>query len=281
MKRGFTLIELSIVLVIIGLIVGGVLAGQSLINAAALRAQITQIERYNTAANTFYEKFGALPGDIPAALVTQFGFTANPVRAGTLGFGDGNGELDGGHGAGAYSWSQSGETLYFWEDLSANSSLIDGTFDQTIGSVNCATVACVSDYIPPAKIGGGNFIYVYSGYADECCVYTGTGPNFFGLSVVNAFNDSNVIGPPAPAPGLTVEQAYAIDGKIDDGLPQSGRVLAQYLGAPRDGAQSWSTNAAMPSSTTCFDTTSGNYSINENSGTGVNCALSFRFQSGD
>ena len=49
MKRGFTLIELSIVLVIIGLIVGGILVGQDLINAAAIRAQIAQVEKYQTA----------------------------------------------------------------------------------------------------------------------------------------------------------------------------------------------------------------------------------------
>jgi prepilin-type N-terminal cleavage/methylation domain-containing protein len=46
---GFTLIEMSIVLVIIGLIVGGVLVGQDLIRAAYIRAQITQIEKFNTA----------------------------------------------------------------------------------------------------------------------------------------------------------------------------------------------------------------------------------------
>lgn len=59
-NNGFMLIELSIALVVIGLIVGGVLVGQDLINAAAVRAQISQIEKYNTAVNTFREKYGYL-----------------------------------------------------------------------------------------------------------------------------------------------------------------------------------------------------------------------------
>lgn len=50
--RGFTLIELSIVLVIIGLIVGGVLVGKDLIIASEVRSQIGQIEKYNTAVHT-------------------------------------------------------------------------------------------------------------------------------------------------------------------------------------------------------------------------------------
>ena len=82
-NSGFTLIELSIVLVIIGLIVGGVLVGQELIRAAGIRATISQVEQYQTAANTFFDKFGALPGDITPAAVTAFGFATSPTRAGT------------------------------------------------------------------------------------------------------------------------------------------------------------------------------------------------------
>ena len=52
-QRGFTLVEMSIVLVIIALLVAGVLVGQDMINAAAVRSQIAQIEKYNSAVNTF------------------------------------------------------------------------------------------------------------------------------------------------------------------------------------------------------------------------------------
>ena len=60
----FTLIELSIVLVIIGLIVGGVLVGQDLIVAAKNRALLSQVEEIDTAINTFRLKYNGLPGDL-------------------------------------------------------------------------------------------------------------------------------------------------------------------------------------------------------------------------
>src|SRR5579884_171721 len=92
LQRGFTLIEISIVLVIIGLIVGGVLVGQDLIRSAQVRATIAQIEKFNTAANTFKGKYGALPGDMAAATAAQLGFAARGPRAGE---GDGNGVIEG------------------------------------------------------------------------------------------------------------------------------------------------------------------------------------------
>lgn len=91
-KIGFTLIEMSIVLVIIGLIIGGILTGQDLINAASIRAQTSQIEKYQTAVHTFQNKYGYLPGDIPNPYASNFGFQ---TRGTIEGEGDGNGIIEG------------------------------------------------------------------------------------------------------------------------------------------------------------------------------------------
>jgi hypothetical protein len=75
-KSGFTLIDISIVLVIIGLIVGEVLVGRDLIEASRIRAQISQLEKFNLVANTFKLKYGYLLGDIPEPHASAFGFAA-------------------------------------------------------------------------------------------------------------------------------------------------------------------------------------------------------------
>src|ERR1700691_3703589 len=95
-RGGFTLIEMSIVLVVIGFVVGGVLVGQDLIRAAYVRAQLTQIEKFNTAVNTFYGKFQALPGDMNYSVAQTFGFSTvvhNGVGS-TIGEGNGDGIID-------------------------------------------------------------------------------------------------------------------------------------------------------------------------------------------
>ncbi len=86
-KAGFTLIEVSVVLVIIGLLVGGVLVGKDLIESAKIRAQITQISDMETQINTFRVKYNCLPGDCTNA-TSAIGASFNGY---TINDGDGDG----------------------------------------------------------------------------------------------------------------------------------------------------------------------------------------------
>jgi prepilin-type N-terminal cleavage/methylation domain-containing protein len=64
---GFTLVELSIVLLIIGLIIGGITAGSSLIQQANLKKIINEQNNLRSAINNFKIQFNALPGDFSSA----------------------------------------------------------------------------------------------------------------------------------------------------------------------------------------------------------------------
>lgn len=99
-REGFTLVELSIALIIIGLLVGAVLQGRDMIARARLDATVTQIEAIATAFDGFRDRYGALPGDYAQA-VLSFGAGVDN--------GDGNGTID---GTGA-----SGESLAAWLHL--------------------------------------------------------------------------------------------------------------------------------------------------------------------
>ena len=79
---GFTLVEIAIVMVIIGLVIGSIFVGRDLIRAAENRSFMSQIEQLNAAVNTFKIKFACIPGDCLTA--TDFGFAAN---------GNGNGSV--------------------------------------------------------------------------------------------------------------------------------------------------------------------------------------------
>jgi prepilin-type N-terminal cleavage/methylation domain-containing protein len=284
--RFFTLIELSIVLVIIGLIIGGVLVGRDLVRAAGVRAQVTQIEKYKTAINTFRGKYGTLPGDMDAATAAQFGFTA---RGAYVGQGDGNGYIEGTYNGTAGAFCDvcitTGEIGLFWVDLT-RANMIAESFTTAMAAgfpsatVTQSTSPAISAYTPPAILGGGNYIYVYGGGAYSGQNFT----NYFGLSGLSSLS---MIGGIVPVATLSVWQASAIDGKIDDGMPQSGTVTAQYGQAGASANPVWigasDTSATAGSGTTCYD--NGNvagktqqYSITQNNGAGTNCALSFKFQ---
>ena len=119
-KQGFTLIEMSVVLVIIGLIVGGILVGQSLIYQAMLRSVITQEQKLQSAITTFRGKYDCLPGDCPNA--TTFGFTS-PNSAQVVANGNGDGIIGPTNGSlfvypGALDPAPDNEPVMFWVELS-------------------------------------------------------------------------------------------------------------------------------------------------------------------
>ncbi|MDR0572171.1 MAG: hypothetical protein LBG48_04940 [Rickettsiales bacterium] len=60
---GFSLIELSIVIIIMGLLIVGVIAGAGLVSAARVRSLVSEIRNYQTAVHVFYTNKGRFPGD--------------------------------------------------------------------------------------------------------------------------------------------------------------------------------------------------------------------------
>src|SRR5262249_26026143 len=129
-QAGFTLIELSIVLVIIGLIVGGIPVGQDMIKAAEIRGIISQIQKYDSAVNTFRTKYGYVPGDVPSTVAGNLDFFAvTSASANTQGYGDGNGLIE--YCGGGTTWTtQCGEPVILWRHLT-DASLVDGNYGTT------------------------------------------------------------------------------------------------------------------------------------------------------
>jgi hypothetical protein len=134
---------------------------------AEVRAQITQIEKYNSAVNTFRSKFNAIPGDMNVATAQQFGFTVGANCTGLQGKRDGNALIE--VGAPFVFDEAIGESGLFWEDLTSPvaGNLIDGSYPNSGAVISCLNTSAISstaigEYIPAAKIGHANWVYVYS-----------------------------------------------------------------------------------------------------------------------
>ena len=70
-QSGFTLVEIAVVLVLIGLLLGGVLKGQQLISSARVRNMADQNSGIQAAYYGFIDRFRQVPGDMPAALACR------------------------------------------------------------------------------------------------------------------------------------------------------------------------------------------------------------------
>jgi len=72
-RAGFTLVEIAIVLVIIGLLIGGVLKGQAMIENAKVKRVVKDADEIRAAVMTFYDKYGMYPGDESSATIPASG----------------------------------------------------------------------------------------------------------------------------------------------------------------------------------------------------------------
>ena len=108
-QSGFTLVEIAIVLVIIGLLLGGILKGQELINSARVKNLANDFRVVPTYIYAYQDKFKALPGDDPSAS-THITGAANATTPGSK---QGNGVLDGNWN----STTTTDETFMFWQHV--------------------------------------------------------------------------------------------------------------------------------------------------------------------
>ena len=252
-RQGFSLVELSIVLVILGLLTGGILAGQSLIRASELRSITTQLAQYNTAVQAFSEKYDGLPGDLDNAEDFWGEQHATPATCRTTAS---SGTLTcNGNGDGlVIDNPESNESYRFWQHL-VNAGLIEGSYNGiTQGSTAFSSTSANS---PAGKISNTLwFAWNWNlGYA------TGNGSLFsieygnyllLGAPVANTLPSGSV---------LTPAETWNIDTKIDDGKPASGEVVNFYT-----------TACVTASSKTDFNAT---YSLDDNT---KSCHVMFREQ---
>ncbi|MFK7892318.1 MAG: type II secretion system protein [Granulosicoccus sp.] len=134
LSKGFTLVELAIVMVIVGLIMGGIFKGQSLIDSARVRSISTEIAGIQTAWFSFQERYRSLPGDFQNASA-QIDSAATP--------GDGNGRID-----------DSRERAGVWQQLSL-AGLISGNYDGAQSAAGSANdVACNPSTCPQNPFNG-------------------------------------------------------------------------------------------------------------------------------
>ena len=192
MKRnqsGFTLIEIAIVLVIIGLLLGGVLKGQELINSAKVKNLATDFKNIPVYIYGYQDKFRALPGD-DLLVVSHVGAAA--TLASLPANKQGNGVIDGKWDAAAGNV----ETQLFWQHV-------------RLANLATGTTAAGSDFLPTNSVGG--VIGITNGGATD-------NPDTSATPISGTYIICSA--------GVLGKYAKQLDIQMDDGAPTTGSMRA-------------------------------------------------------
>ncbi|NTV09432.1 MAG: prepilin-type N-terminal cleavage/methylation domain-containing protein [Zoogloea sp.] len=195
-QLGFTLVEIAIVLVIIGLLLGGVLKGQELIGSAKVKNLAQDLRSIPAMIYSYQDKYHALPGDHKTASTTVDGSAAN---------GDGDGIIEGDWNTG----SPAAESCLFWQHLRLA--------HLASGSDKLGTGTGASCDILPTNAAGGT-LGIES-------AYSGHDPAIQGMK--GTYLCANKV------PGKYVQQ---LDQALDNGDSESGVMRAVTDGANRNAA---------------------------------------------
>lgn len=219
-RCAFSLIELAIVLVIMGLIVGGILAGSSMSQSQRLRGVLQDARMYSAAIQQFTDKYGALPGDMPDA-ARVFGHAealavtaacATPTTSASVGKltcnGDGDGLIE----------SAGAEAFRAWQMLSA-AGMIGGSYTGIPGGGG-ATHSQPGINVPSGAVGNSGFaLNSFGVLSGDTNSFDADYNNdlFYGGATTAAWPTASV---------LTPAEALGVDAKLDDGIPGTGNVMA-------------------------------------------------------
>lgn len=201
-QMGFTLVEIAIVLVIIGLLLGGVLKGQELINSAKVKNFANDFRNIPLFIYGYQDKYKSLPGDDAAAATHVTGATTATTPAASQGNGVINGNWD--------STTATDESFLFWQHV------------RLAGLAAGPTTVTDPDYIPKNAEGGK--IGIEAGNA-------GLIGNIAGPPAIQGLASTYVIC----SQGILGKFAKQLDITMDDGNTQTGSMRTVALGHGRGG----------------------------------------------